>query len=506
MYSDLVGEMRCRYKLAPSHVDQLREEKSDGLVSVSVNGAALQQYSAIDHERVSTGYAGGTPVYARWVPNSDALCLAVANHTSHIVSYQDPVVDTLQVWRYVAGRLSLEYVVKCGEEVRDMLVFPLRQRGEISFTAAIASSSHVNILTLPLERPGEGLVYSVPETTTQLRTGSSADTSCRIAKLEWCLFDDKLSLLAGLSNGYVVRWRLDTPHPSLPDPSLPVQRLLTHPGHPVTCLAVCPQLQNYFCSSSADSRYKFWDLKRPGRALLVRHKPPKQITLPVHLHWCWFWNKVIMFSGMSGKTQRYPNKHVYCLPTEFLREAQVSSVGRMDQHDIVPACAAHLHARTCAFSDQYSCLATGYECGTTLLVTVCDLRTKDSKVKYRAVADHCFLSCKARAKEQVDTNKHLSNDQDFINHYDFVVSDGVSSSPNEGADKQMSGDNQGVGGNKPREGDKQNTSNHTSKRLSAVVSLEWSKFDSDKKLLFVGYMSGIFQVLKPPEKVLISKN
>ena len=76
----------------------------------------------------------------------------------------------------------------------------------------------------------------------------------------------------------------------------------------------------------------------------------------------------------------------------------------------------------------------------------------------------------------------------------------------QGADKQMSGDNQGVGGNKPREGDKQNTSNHTSKRLSAVVSLEWSKFDSDKKLLFVGYMSGIFQVLKPPEKVLISKN
>ena len=457
----------------------------DEQINISVNGERLSAFSSIDSEDISVGYAGGTAVLARWIPNSTFVCLAVCN-SSHIVTYKSPIIDSIQLWSYEDGKLTFLYSLKV-PVFYDLVVYPYRTGESSSFTLCISCQNCVRMFSLPTKKPdGSALHFRAEEPSLLLKIGT-CNNNLQVAKLNWAMFNDKVHLLGGLNNGYIVVWTIGKPTGE--GALFPSQRVWAHHGHPISDISVFPQTQNLFCTIAQDSRVKFWDLKNLRYCLYSQTRPNKQLLLPSQSHWCSFWGSVLVLSMMPvreiSSNRVHANTSLWQLSTAPLHNPSQKALNVLlprifcdDLNGIFPRCFD--------FCDATSTLVIGFQLGRVALFRVSNLWIlPHSKEKCLKSGNFLYLNTSATAKINVDVSKEFKDDQDFINHFEFSLPMKLSSTspPNLSSAPEFS-----------------------RKSLTSVTHVELQKFDSTNKSLCVNYMSGLFQVLKPPESLSDPKN
>ena len=451
----------------------------DEQINISVNEVRLPAFSSIDSDTVSIGYAGGTAVLARWVPNSALICLAVCN-SSHIVTYTSPIIDSIQLWSYSDNKLRFLYSIRV-TVFQDLLLYPYRTEDSSHFTLCTSCRNCVQIFSLPTSKPnGSSLHFSAKGPSFKLNIGTH-NNHFYVDNLNWSLFNGKVYLLGGIDNGYIVIWNLNRVQDEAVA-SLPYQKVWAHHGHPISGISVCPQMQNFFCSIAQDSRIKFWDLKNLRQCLYSQTRPQKQLLLPARLHWCSFWNSVLTLSMMPVKELNsfrvHANSSIWQVSTSPLHDPSRRVLNFLLPR-IFPDNLSGISPRCFDFCDASSVMAVGFQPGVVALLRIVNLWiVRGSKTRSPKSGHFLYLKASTTAKSGADISKEFKEDQDFINHFEFSLP------------MQLS---------QTFPSDKPTVSQFSKKSLSSVTHVEWQKCDSIERDLCVCYMSGLFQVLKPPE-------
>ena len=470
MFSDLLAHL-------PSA--ELKEVHLDGRVEISVQNQVLGMNSAIDEEGTCIGYAGGTVNQVRWIPNSDIMCLAVSN-SSHIVSYQNPSPDTLQFWSYESKHLTFLYSVKL-TFVKDIIIYPYSNESHSTFSVCVACKTSVQLLHLPKSRPSTSPHYELVRPSLQLNLSPNPNNSTlSVTTVCWSVFNDRVHVLGGLNNGYILKWTIPS---TVPDKNLlPNQKAAAHVEHPIIGISVCPQLQNYFASVSNDSRVKIWNLRNFNRPVFVQTRPQKQIMMPAYIRWCVFWNKILI---LSLTARRDVNVVSMCCNAALDPSRFIPS---MHCPKIYPQELNNMRSRVMDFNDLNSSMVVGFQHGLAAVFHVAGIwDQRYIKFKHPLYSNCHYLECSVSVKTGLDTTKEFSDDQDYINHHHFTLSTALSDTFSKEA-AAVSGDNE----------------EFSRKPLTAVTCVEWSRVASNQNVC-VCYMSGLFQIVTPPKPVLSTR-
>ena len=491
-YADIMHETveLNRGKMSFLKAAEIQEVEHDEQINIAVNGERLRAFSSIDTENSSVGYAGGTVVKARWIPDSHLACLAVCNST-HIVNYKSPVLDSLQIWSYQSNQLKFMYSLKV-PVFHDLVAYPYPSTDSQSFTICLGCKNSVKMFRLPTDISDRSKFhFFARHPSFQLNIGP-CESNIDVITMRWAFFNKKVHLLGGLSNGYVVAWNFSRLK-SGSEVLLPSQKVWAHQGHQVTGISVCSQMQNLFCTTSHDSRMKFWDLKNFQHCIYSQTRPQKQLLMPIQIHWPTFWQSVLMLSLMpvsetgAGKVRAHANSNLWQMSTVPLFNLQTSiqpsnflppRIFCDDLRGIPPRCFD--------FCDANSVMAVGFHSGLVTLLRVNNICINKHLKENFARSGH-FLHLhvpSATPKSGVNISKEFKDDQDFLNHFEFILPTKISS--------KFSSDSEST-----------QITDITKKSLNSVTHVELQKSDTS---VFVGYMSGLFQILKPPDSLFNPKS
>ena len=474
MYADIIASENAVYNGMLSHIAgcALKEVHFDEHVDISVQNQSLGSCSSIEAEGTSIGYAGGTVTSARWIPNSGLLCLAVSN-LSHIVSYSNPSTDTVQLWSFHSKQLKFLYSVKL-TLIYDIIVNPYHDKSQQTVLLCVACKNFVQLLVIPTARPSASPHYELTSPSLQLNIGPNTDTNISVTTICWSRSEHGVSVMGGLSNGYVLKWTLPK---SLTNSSivLPDQKVLAHAGHPVVGISVCPQRPHYFASVAHESRVKVWNLKNLSRCMFMQTRPQKQLLAPTYIHWCAFWSKVLIHSAVAKA-----NHHIAAMSLDPVLDPTKSVVPSMHCPSIFPPELSALRSRTMDFNDLNSSVAVGFHHGLTAMYPVMGLwDQRYLKFKHPLHSSNIsYVQCLAKVKSGFDVSKEFQDDQDYINHFDFTLSTKLSDTFSSDSDVEAE--------------------EFIRKSLTAVTHVEWNRVPENYHVC-ICYMSGLFQIVTPPK-------
>ncbi|KAL5267152.1 hypothetical protein ACHWQZ_G004254 [Mnemiopsis leidyi] len=487
-YADIMQETVKLYrgKMSFLRAADIEAVEHDEQINIAVNGERLPALSSIDSEESSVGYAGGTVFKARWIPDSQLVCLAVCNST-HIVNYKSPVVDSIQIWSYDSNHLKFLYSLKVSV-FYNLIVYPFRNTDSTKFTICIGCKNCVKMFRLPTTiSDGSKFHFLAKNPSFQLNI-SPRESNIDVVTMKWAFLDKKLRLLGGLSNGYIVVWDLSR-YEDGSQMLLPSQKVWAHQGHKVTAISVCPQMQNLFCSTSQDSRMKFWDLKNFRHCIYSQTRPQKQLLMPAQVHWPTFWQSILILSLMpvsestGGKNKVHANSNIWQMSTVPLNKPSDKPTNLLNPR-IFSEDLRGIPPRCFDFCDANSVMAVGFQTGLVSLLRVNNICINKHVKENFARSGHFLYLCvpSATPKSAVNISKEFKDDQDFLNHFEFTLPTKLASSIPSGSTP---------------------ITDISKKLLNSVTHVELQKSGTG---VFVGYMSGLFQIVTPPDSLFDPKS
>lgn len=448
---------------------------------IRVNEEDLKCLESVHQSKTYIGYTGGTPLVGAWVPKTNYLILGVSTQ-EHILKYKNVMCNRVQVWKLDEASKSLSFcymVNTCAFSNLIIYPYPSPDIAHICISAA-----------------GKVIMYGLPLSISNLTQTLefepvrsfiiSPSSTVEVTSICWSLVDGRVSLLGGTSNGFLLKWRVSAMttevdnDSSLSSPGSPSsvvladQKILTHPGYPVSCISVCPQDQTLVITTSPDSRLKMWNLLNPQTPFLIKTRANKQMLLCSDVHWFHYWNSVVCLGDHITSNPQQSGNNLYVMYKDF-RQSGKEGVLLQNSRVVPPSSGVSDHIRCFDFSDVNSAYVAGFHNG---LTCVWDCPEPYSNKKHPVLFyKPRYLQCRSGLKETDFYKTDYLDDQDLLNQYWFKLETEFSQSvfPT--------------------------LKNATimSKSINGVTLAKWTNFDVDNmNTVCIGYMNGLIQVMKVP--------
>ena len=463
---------------------------------IRVNNEDLKCLESVHQGKTYIGYTGGTPLVGAWVPKTNYLILGVSTQ-EHILKYKNVLCNRIQIWKLDGDTNSFSFCYMLNTpEFSNLLIYPYPS----------PDLAHICISTT-----GKVIMYALPLSISNLTKTCEMEpvrsfvislaSTVRVISICWSLVDGRVSLLGGTSNGFVLKWRVSSsvvgdslssaasePLPAVPPQDaaseppqaatsqsvLPDQKILTHPGYPVSCISVCPQDQTLLITTSPDSRLKLWSLLNPHAPFLIKTRANKQMLLCSALHWFHYWNSVVCLGDHITSNPQQSGNNLYVMYKDF-RHTGKEPVLLQNSRVVPPSSGISDHIRCFDFSDVNSAYVAGFHNGMTC---VWDCPEPYSNKKHPVVFyKPRYLQCRSGLKETDFYKTEYLDDQDLLNQYWFKLETEFSQSVFPTL----------------------KNANIMSKSINGVTLAKWTDFDIDNRnTVCIGYMNGLIQVMKVP--------